>query len=147
EKGVGNMGAAEVGVCGIDALSAGAASAEVIDAEFLIANFDVYFVGFGKAVLGGGGGVDAALSFGFGDSLNAVGSCFKFHAAVYAIAGDGEDYFFEAVKAGFVGTEDFGAPVLFFEVFIVHAEEVVGEKRCLVSAGSGADFDNNIFFI
>jgi len=49
--------------------------------------------------------VDAALGFGLGDALDAVGAAFVFEVFVYFVAFDGEADFFVASGFGGAGVE------------------------------------------
>ena len=43
--------------------------------------------------------------------------------------------------------ENFHLPALRFGITRVHAEKLAGKKRSFVSAGSGADFEDHVFFV
>ena len=83
-------------VGGVDALPPGAAGAADLDAEVLRAEFHVDLLRFGQHGDRGGGRVDAALSLGGGDALDAVDSALVAQAAEDGVAGDLEDNFLEA---------------------------------------------------
>ena len=54
---------------------------------------------------------------------------------------------FEPAEAGFGEVEDFEPPIPLCGVFLVHAKELGGKKRCLFAAGSGPNFEDCVALI
>jgi len=142
-----NVGDAHGGVRRVDALAAGAGRTVDVDAQVIGIDGHVDFRGLGHDGHGDGRGVDAALGFGGGHALDAVGAGFVFEAAVDLVPGDGGDDFLEPAGAGFRGAHHLHFPVLGLGVAGVHAEEIAGEKRRFLTAGPGPDFQEDVFFI
>ncbi len=131
------VGDADGGVGGVDGLSAGAGGAEGVDAEVLGFDLDVDLFGLGEDGDGDGGGVDAALSFGGGDALDAVDAGLVLHLGVDLVAlEDGGDFLEAAADAGFGLGEDFDLPLVLLGEAEVHAEHLGDEdarprrRRC-----------------
>ena len=141
------MGDADGRVRRVDALAAGTARAECVDAEILCINLHVHFFGFRQHGDGDGRGVNAAARFGGGHALHAMDAAFVFHLAVDAAPFDVGDDFFDAADAVVVGRHHLNAPALFFGELAVHPEQLIREERRLVAAGSGADFEDDVFLI
>ena len=72
---------------------------------------------------------------------------FEFEPREDAAPGDLGDDFLESAERAFARRDDLDAPALAFGIALIHAEEIAGEERRLVAAGSGADFENGAFFI
>lgn len=133
------------GVGTVDVLSPSAGSAEGVDTEVVGADVDLDVIGFGEDRDGGSGCVYAALGFGLGDPLNAVGTGLPFEGGVDAVAADHGDEFFEPAGATGGGGEEFNTPSALGGVAAIHIEEVGGEECGLVAPGSCADFHDDIF--
>ena len=132
------------GVGGVDALAAGATCAGDGDFNFVGADLEVHFLGFGKDGDGDGGSVDAAVGFGGGDALDAVDATFPFEGAVNVGAGDEEDDFAEAAGFGRAGGKRLDGPTVGFGVAGVEAGEFGGEEGGLIATSARADFNNGV---
>lgn len=132
------------GVGGVDTLAARSGGAADGDLEFVGFDFDVHLLGLGKDGHRAGAGVDAALGLGDGDALDAVDAAFVFEALVDVRAADEEDDLLETAEVGGTGVDGFGFPSPGFGVAVVHAKEVRGEEGGFLSAGTGADFHDDV---
>ncbi len=90
---------------------------------------------------GTGGGVDTPPGFGRRNALDAMAAGFKFQPPIDAIAADLGNHFFKSAMFAFVGAHDFDPPAAGFGVAGVHAEEIPGEQRRFIAAGTSANFD------
>ena len=141
------MGQSYGGVCGVDALAAVSGGAHYVDSYVFIVNDNVHIFYFGHYSYGYSGGVDAAAGFGFRDALYAVYAAFVFKFGVGSFSVNHEADFLHAADSDFVNAYGFHLPTVPFRVFYVKAVHFGGKKRCLISAGAGADFYNNVFII
>ena len=107
----------------------------------------VHFLGFGHDGDRGGGGVDAALRFGGGHALHAVGPGLEFQAAVDLVAGNERDDFLVAAVVGLALAHDFDFPAHLFGVAAVHTEKIAAEEGRFFAARTGADFQNDVLFV
>src|SRR5947209_3781435 len=136
------------GVSRVDVLAAGARSAVGVDAKVRGVQDDVA----DRARLGqdgdrAGGSVDAPLGLGGGHSLDAVAAGLEFELGVGALPDDARDDLL--VPAGVARRLRYHLhlPALAFRVARIHAEEVAREERRLVSAGPGADLEEDVALI
>ena len=84
----GQVGDADRGVSGVDALAAFAGGSVYVDTDVFVVDFDGGdFVGFGVDEDTGGGGLDSALGFGNRYALYSVYAAFEFEDASGAVAG------------------------------------------------------------
>jgi hypothetical protein len=67
--------------------------------------------------------------------------------AVDAFPLDGGDDLLQAAAAGLVARQHFNPPALALGVLAVHAEQLGGEQRRFVAAGSGPDFEDDVLLI
>ena len=131
----------------VDALAAGAARAERVDAQILLVDLDVDFLGLGQHRDGRGRRVDAAAGFGGRHALHAVHAALVLQLAVDALALDQRDDFLDAAGVGVAGRHHLELPALALGVARVHAEQVGGEQRRFVAAGAGADFEDDVLLV
>ena len=77
----------------------------------------------------------------------AVTAGFKFQSTVHAVTADFGDNLFVAAMLAFVGAHDLHAPATGFGITAVHTEQIPGEQRRFVAAGTGADFHKGVTLI
>lgn len=135
------------GVCGVDALATGATGAADFDPDFVRADLEINFLGFGKDGDGGSRGMNAALGFGCGHALDAVDSTFVAEPPEAALARNAEGDLFEAAEIGGAAIEGFHLKAIGLGVAGIHACEVSGEESGFGAASAGADFHNGIAVI
>ncbi|MPN38883.1 hypothetical protein SDC9_186408 [bioreactor metagenome] len=87
------------------------------------------------------------LRFSFGHPLHAVGTRFKFQAAVCAVAIHGKTDLFNAAKLGLIHVVHFNRPSLCFGIHGVHAVQAVGKQRRFLATGAAANFHDNVFIV
>ena len=88
--------------------------------------------------------MDAPLRLGRGHALDAVDPALPFHPPEHAVAGDvGDDLLIAPGIAG-RSVHDFDLPAHELGIAGVHPEQVAGEQRCLVAAGAGAHFEDDV---
>ena len=121
-----------------------AGGAEDIDAEFVGIELEVDLLGLGEDGDRHRGGVDAALGLRDGDALDAVDAGLEAHEAPGAVATQGERDGLDAAQRGVREFHDLDAPATYLGVAAVHPVEVGDEERGLVTAGAGADFDDDV---
>src|SRR5690606_35457463 len=136
----GNVGDAGRRVGGVDVLTTGARTAEGIDAQIGRIDLDGgLLVRLWQYHHGAGGGVDAALGFGFRHTLHAMGAGLELELCVDIVALDAGNHFLETAVLALVGRQHLDTPALLLGITRVHAEQVAGEYRRLVTASTGAD--------
>src|SRR5262245_31367160 len=91
--------------------------------------------------------MDAALRLGLGHPLHPVYTRFEFETGIGARSGDGGDDLLVAAVIAFARRDYLDPPALDAGIALIHAEEVTDENRCLVTAGAGPDFKDDIALI
>ena len=128
----------------VDALAAGSARAERVDAQVFRVDLDVDLFGLRQHGDRRRRGVDAAARFGRRHALHAVDAALVLQPAVDALAFDERDDFLGAAAARLAQVEHLEPPALALGVARVHAEEVRREERRFVAAGARADFQHDV---
>ena len=131
----------------VDALAAGSARAEGVDAQILVVDLDVDFLGFGQHRDRRRRGVESSGRFGRRHALHAMDAAFVLQAAVDAASLDGGDDFLEPADAGVAARHHVDAPALALGVLPVHPEQLAGEERGFVAAGAGADLEDDVLLV
>src|SRR3569832_1917709 len=142
------MGNADRGVGLVDVLAAGARRTEGVDAQ--VGRVDVDFadlVGFRHHGDGAGRGVVVSLCFGFRNAMHAMAARFELQPRVGALPNDAEDYLLVAPDFAGVFRHDLNLPALALGIARVHAQQVAGEQRRLVTARAGADFQEDVALV
>ena len=137
------MGDAHRRVRGVDALPTGARSAHDLDLQVLVEDVDLDVLRFGQHGDRDGGSVDAARAFGHRNALHPVHPALELEAAERSIAFDEPDDLLESAEAGGVRAHNVDLPAPALRVARVHPEEVGGEQARLVTAGAGADLEQD----
>jgi hypothetical protein len=127
----------------VDVLAARAGGAHRVDAQVVVLDLDVRFLGLGEHRDRGGGGVDAALRLGGGHALHAMPAGLEAQEAPAALARHGDDELLEAADLAGRDLELLELPALRLGEALVHAVEVAREERGLVPAGAGADLEDH----
>src|SRR5580692_2803725 len=91
--------------------------------------------------------MDASLLFSRGNALHAVDAALVLELGKDAVAFDNGDNLFQAAGGGVGRRKDFDLPALGFGIARVHTEDFGGEESGFVSAGSSADFENDVLFV
>ncbi len=82
-----------------------------------------------------------------GHALDAVDAGFEFEPLEHVAAGDRDDRLLEAADAGLRQVHHLKAPAVQRRIALIHAEEIGGEKRRLLAAGAGAQFEDGIALV
>ena len=145
------VGDPDGGVGGVDALAAGPAAAEDVDAQVVLVDGDVDLLGLGQHQHAGGAGVDAALGLGDRHPLHAVDAALELEQGVRRLAGrrralglDRDGHGLVAAEVGLGGVEDLGRPAATLGVAGVHPEQVAGEQRRLLAALARLDLEEGV---
>ena len=141
------MGDPHCRVGGVDALAAGAARAERVDAEVLGVDGDIHLLRLGQHRDGRGRGVDAAACLRRGHALHPVDAALVLELAVHPRAFDQGDHLLDRPDAAFVGRQDVDLPVLALREAGVHPEQNAREQAGLVAAGAGADLQHDVLVV
>ena len=88
--------------------------------------------------------MDAAAGLGLRDPLDAVSAHLVPQVAVDLVAGDRENDFLKAPEIGAASVDHLDFPALLLGKTAVHAEEVSREESGLISAGAGADLNDDV---
>lgn len=118
----GDMGEADGGIGGVDALAARTGGAEGVFAHIGHVEFYVEFFGFGQYNYSCCGGLETALGLGSGDALDAVHAALVFQQSVGFLTGDAEGDSFVATSCALVEVINLYLPALFLAEAGVHAE-------------------------
>ena len=125
-------------------LAAGALGAEHVDAQILVVDLDVDFLGLGQHRDRGRRGVDAPARFGLRHALHAVHARFELEPREHVAAGDRGHRLLDAAEPGLVEIEGLEAPALPCGIALVHAEQLGREQRRLLAAGAGAHLEDGV---
>ncbi len=139
------MRTAEIG--GVDVLAAGTRGAHRVDADIFGPDVDVDLFGLRQHGDRRRRGVDAPAGLGRRHALHAVHAGFEFQMRKDALAGDGGDDFLVAADLALAGRRGLESPAACGGIALVHAKQVAGEKRRLVAAGAGADFEDGVLVV
>jgi hypothetical protein len=143
----GQVGDPHGGVGRVHALTARTRRAEDVDADVLVLDLDVDFLGLGKHGDRCRRGVNAALALGRRNALHAMNPRLAPQRAVRPFAGDLEYHFLGAAERAVGERHGLELPAVPLAEAHVHAVEVSREERGLVAAGAGADFDDRVALI
>ena len=141
------MGNAHSGFGLVDMLAAGALRAHRIDLQIRFINIDIHILGFGQNRDGCRRSMDAALGFGFRHPLHPMRSGLEFQPCEDTAPRDFSDDFLVTPRCSLTRRQNLDAPALQLGIALIHPEQIAGEKRRLIAAGSSANFENGIFFI
>ena len=128
-------------------LAAGTACTVGIDTQVCRIDFYINLFSLRQYSHCNGRGVYASLGFCFRHALYTMYAAFEFHTAVNAVAADLEYYFLKAAQLSRVGIHNLNAPATGFCIAQIHTEENTGKKCSLITAGTAADFHDNVFII
>ena len=140
------VGDADRRIGGVDALAAGAARAEGVDAQVLGLDLHVDLLGLGQDRHRGGRGMDAAAGLGIGHALHAVDAALVLEPAVDPVALDADDHLADALSH-LAQRHHLHLPALAFGEAAVHPEEIGGEVAGLLAAGAGADLEDDVLLV
>ena len=144
------MGDAHGGVRRVHALATLAGGPVDVDAQVLVIDLHVLdLVGFGVDQDAGGGGLDASLRLGHGDTLHPVDAALELEDAPCAVTGrllrpDRHGEVLDATQIGLVGVQHFTGEAVLLGVALVHAHQLAGEQCGLFSAGTGLDLHDHV---
>jgi len=125
----------------VDVLPARTGSAERVDAQIDgIQHHIVHLVHLRHDRHGAGRGMHAALCLGGGHPLHAVRAGFELQHRICAVPDNPRNDFLVAAHFAGAFRYDFHLPALAFGEARIHAEQIAGEQRRFVAAGSGANF-------
>ena len=95
--------------------------------------------------------MDTTLTLGNGDALDAVDAALVLQVRPHAVGGldgaaslDGQAHVLVPTQVGIGGVEDLHGPSLTLGVAGVHAGQVGGEQRRLLTAFTGLDLDDDV---
>src|SRR5438046_1137610 len=128
----------------VDALPAGAAGAEHVDAQVLVIDLDVDLLGLGEDRDGRRRRVDAPLRLGDRHALHAVHAGLVAQRSVHLGAAHREHGFLEPAEGALAQAQHLDLPAVALAEARVHAEQGGGEQRGLVAAGAGADLHDGV---
>ena len=126
----------------VDVLAARPLRAHGVDLEVGLVDGDVDLRRFRQHGDGGGGGVDAPLRFRVGHALHPVHAALELQPREDAGALHLGDHLLEAAGRALARRHHGDAPAVRLGVAGVHAEQVAGEERRLVSPRAGADLQD-----
>ncbi len=142
-----HMGHADGRLGLVDMLPAGAGGPEQVDAQFTRVDLDLDIIRFRQDRNRAGRGMNPALRFGFRYPLHPVGAAFELEPRVNPVTTDHGDDLLETAAVGFGSRHQLDLPAVGVGVAAVHPEQVGGEQRRLLPAGTGADFQDDILVV
>jgi hypothetical protein len=128
----------------VNTLSSRATRPADLDAKILGLDLDIHFLGLGKHGDGRRGSMDAALSLGGGNALDAVDAALVAQPAENVIAEDLEDHLLVSSRIARACLDHFGAESVCFRIPGIHPVEVSREDRRLAAACPGPDLNNGV---
>jgi len=131
----------------VDILSASARGASRLPFEVRRVDLDINLVSLREDSNGGSRGVDAALSLGDRDALDAMDTrlVFKNTISPFGRGRDIEDDLLEATDRAFGERDHLSLEPTELAIFNIHTVEVASEERCLVAASAATDLDRTVF--
>ena len=139
-----DMGDPHCRVSGVHRLPPGARSTEHIDPKIALLNIDIDILGLWQHRDGGSRCMDAAAGFGFGNTLHAVNAGFEFQPREHIASGDVGSGLLVAADAGLGHFHHLEPPAMLCRKSLIHAEQVGGEQRRLVTTGTGAHLEDRV---
>ena len=136
------MGNTDSRVGRVDTLTTVATGTVNINTKILWVNLEILLFGLWENGNRGGTSMNTALALCYRDALDAMNATFKLEFAIWLIAGNAENDLFVAtgIVNGF-GLQ-FNFETMSFGVADIHAIEVARKKARLITAGTGANFNN-----
>ncbi len=129
----------------VDVLAAGARGAVGVDAQ--VGRIDFHgrlLVRLRQDRHGARRRMDASLGFGLRHTLHTMRAGLELELGVDVVALDAGNHFLVTAVLALALGKDLHAPALFLGVARIHAEQVAGEDRRLVAAGTGTDFQEHV---
>src|SRR5688572_204255 len=91
--------------------------------------------------------MNAPLALGTGYALHAMYAGFKLQLLVYIFATHCKNYFFKPANFTRAFADQLYFIVVTFHPSGIHTVQVGAKEAGFITAGSGTDFDNGIFFV
>src|SRR5262245_48796793 len=127
----------------VDVLAPRAAGAHSLPLDVLVLDFYLHLIRFRQHRNRGGRRVDAALLLSLGDALHAMPAAFETEPLIDVVAGDAAHDFFVAPLFAAVERDVLDLPAALAGEHRIHAVQIAGEDGRLVTAGAGADFEDD----
>ncbi len=134
-------------VGGVDRLAARAARTHDLDLQILGIDGDVDVLELGHDGHRRGRRVHATLRFGGGHALHAMHARLVLQLGVGAFAFHRGHDFLEPARRSARHGQNLDLPAPSLGETRVHAEEIGGKQRCLLSAGAAADFEQDVLVV
>ena len=96
---------------------------------------------------GCGGGVDTSAGLGHRHTLYTVHARLILETTVRALSSDDKNHLLHPADAGFIDRHQLRLIATTLRVVDVHAVELCGEKRCLITAGTATDLHDDVLII
>ncbi len=138
------MGDTDGAVGRVDTLASMTAGTHDVDADILVSDLDVGFLGLGEHGDASSRSMDASAAFGDGYALDPMDAAFPAKRPVDILAADRDDDFLVSSQVDLVLAHDFHLPVALLGIAAVHAEQVACEQRGLVAADAAANLHDDV---
>ena len=142
-----NMGQTHCGVSGIDTLTAVSGCTEHVKFTVIHINLNIHFLGLRHNRYRRGGGVDSTAGLCLRHTLNTVNTALIFEFRERSLTGNHEYSFLKAADSALIDADQFRFPTVALRKTGIHAVELRGKQRSLVSASSGANLHKYILVI
>ena len=124
-------------------LSAGAAGTVGVDTDVGVVNLDLDVLRFGQYRDRGGRRMDPALRLRRRNPLHPVNAALELESSEDPVTADRGDDFLVAPRVALGDAVDLDPPAPALRIALVHAEQVAGEQRRLVTARARTHFQNS----
>src|SRR5215471_2536958 len=131
-------------VGGVDRLASRSACPEDVDAQILLVDADIDLLRLRQHRDGGSGGVDAPARLGLRYALDAVYTGLEFQPGEHARPTDQRRRFLKAAEAGLGQVEEFETPTAQRGIALIHAKQISGEQRRLLSPRARPDLEDSV---
>ena len=129
---------------GVDRLPTRAGGAEHINPKVAFLDIDIDILGLGEDRHRRRRGVDAAAGLGFRDALHPMHARLEFQPREHIASGDVGRGFLVAADARLRHFHDLEPPAMLGRETLIHAEQVGGEQRRLIAAGTGPHLEDGV---
>ena len=131
----------------VDVLAARTRGAEGIDAQILGVDDKIHLFGLRHHRHGCRGGVDAALRFGLGHTLDTVHSALILEPVIGPCAVHGKNGFLDTAQLRLIEVQNLQLPAPALNVHGVHPHQAVGKQRGFFAARTAAQLHDDTFII
>ena len=131
----------------IDTLPTIAGGTHHVDADILFIDLHIHFLRLRHHRNGNGRSMDTSAGFRLRNPLYTMHTAFVFHYRVGSLPGNHKGYTLHSSDTNFLHLHGFHLPAAAFRIMHIHTINFCRKQGRFISAGTGADFHNNVFII